>query len=159
MFYNTKVAYGIPLHAERLSLRTTQPGGLHPYRLFNVDHCCYAVDSQEPLYGAIPVMYAHGPRRSSGIFWLNSAQTFVDVNRDAEDQVGAFFISESGMLELFVLPGPTLRDAAVQYTTLTGTAPLPPLFAIAHHQSRYGNLTRSQTVRFVKFCVWEMVSH
>lgn len=147
-FPGAQRAYGIPLHAERLSLRTTTEN-LNPYRLFNVDHCCYAVDSQDPLYGAVPVLYAHGTVKSSGIFWLNSAQTFVDIT-NGNDHVAAHFISETGVLDLFILTGPSLQDAARQYTKITGTAPLPPYFSIAHHQSRYSYRSQRDLLNVVE---------
>ena len=51
--------YGLPEHADKLALRTTQSGGLDPYRLYNLDVFEYEVDSTMALYGAIPVVYAH----------------------------------------------------------------------------------------------------
>ncbi|GJQ88227.1 hypothetical protein Trydic_g13218 [Trypoxylus dichotomus] len=149
VFPGAERAYGIPLHAERLSLRTTGVGGLNPYRLFNVDHCCYAIDSQDPLYGAVPVLYAHGTSGSSGIFWLTSAQTFVDITNGG-NYVGAHIISESGVIDLFILPGPTLEASTRQYTKITGTAPLPPYFAIAHHQSRYSYRSQRDLLNVVE---------
>lgn len=130
-----KRAYGIPEHAERLSLKNTGPGGLDPYRLFNVDYYGYKVDSRESLYGAVPVLYGHGRNGTRGVFWLNSAQTFIDINTD--NNVTALFISESGAIDLFFFTGPTLDRSVKQYTKLTGTAPLPQYFAIGFHQSRY----------------------
>lgn len=52
-------AYGLPEHADKLALRITGPGGLDPYRLYNLDVFEYIVDSTMAIYGAIPVLYAH----------------------------------------------------------------------------------------------------
>lgn len=134
--------YGIPEHAENLALKTTGPGVLDPYRLFNVDYAAYKVGSRESLYGAVPVLYAHNTKRTSGIFWLNSAQTFVDID-NGEDSCGALFISESGVVDLFIFTGPTLEASVQQYARLTGTAPLPQYFAIAFHQSRYSYMSQN----------------
>lgn len=47
-------------------------------------------------------------------------------------------MSESGIVDAFVLlGGHTPNDAFKQYTSLTGVAPLPQLFAIAYHQCRW----------------------
>lgn len=52
--------YGIPLHADQLSLRTTVGSGSDPYRLFNLDVAGYELDSPMALYGAVPILYGHG---------------------------------------------------------------------------------------------------
>lgn len=140
-------AYGIPEHAERLSLNNTGPGGLDPYRLFNVDYAGYKVNSRESLYGAVPVLYGHGTNGTSGVFWLNSAQTFIDIN--TEDNVNALFISESGAIDLFFFTGPTLDQSVKQYVRLTGKAPLPQYFAIGFHQSRYNYDNQSDLLNVV----------
>lgn len=59
-FPGAQRAYGIPEHADSLALRTTGPGGLDPYRLYNLDVFEYEVDSTMAIYGSVPVLYAHG---------------------------------------------------------------------------------------------------
>lgn len=120
-----------------LALRTTGPGGLEPYRLYNLDVFEYELDSPMALYGAVPVVYAHSPKHTVGIFWHNAAETWVDVNNSkdnnvmsslvnlvsgskSENNVNVQFMSESGLLDLFVLMGPTPKDAVKQYALLTG---------------------------------------
>lgn len=49
----------------------------------------------------------------------------------------AHFISESGIVDVFILMGPNPIDTYQQYTSLTGTHALPPLFSLAYHQSRW----------------------
>jgi len=141
-FPGAKVAYGIPEHAEPLALKTSKVGGRNPYRMFNVDNYGYPANSNDPLYGTLPVLYAHGTRHTSGIFWLTSAQTFVDVNTETKGQVDSLFISQSGAIDIFVFVGPTLPETVKQYTTITGRHPLPQLFALGYHQSRYSYLTQ-----------------
>lgn len=46
------------------------------------------------------------------------------------------WITESGILDLFVLTGPGPRDVAQQYAQLTGTTAMPQLFALGYHQCR-----------------------
>lgn len=68
-------------------------------------------------------------KQTAGIFWNNAAETWIEIdNRD--DGVNTYFMSESGVLDLFVLPGPSPKDAVRQYATLTGTAPLPQVKTI-----------------------------
>lgn len=120
-----------------LALRTTGPGGLEPYRLYNLDVFEYELDSTMALYGAIPVVYAHSATHTVGIFWHNAAETWVDVNNSkdgnvmsslvnlvsgskSENSVNVHFMSESGVMDFFVLMGPSPKDAVKQYAALTG---------------------------------------
>uniref|UniRef100_A0A4W5L5I8 Glucosidase II alpha subunit n=1 Tax=Hucho hucho TaxID=62062 RepID=A0A4W5L5I8_9TELE len=71
--------YGIPEHADSLKLKTTDGGD--PYRLFNLDVFQYELFNPMALYGAIPVMLSHSAQRTMGIFWLNAAETWVDISQ------------------------------------------------------------------------------
>lgn len=111
-------AYGLPEHAEKLVLRTTTNGS-EPYRLYNIDRYGYEVNSRQALYGSVPVLFGLGTEVTTGVFWLNSAQTFVDIT-NRKVGIDSYFMSESGAIEMFILTGPTLRDCVKQYTNLTG---------------------------------------
>lgn len=50
-----------------------------PYRLYNLDTFAYDVYSRRGLYGSVPLLLAHKPDRTVGVFWLNASETFVDV--------------------------------------------------------------------------------
>ncbi|RKP36332.1 glycosyl hydrolases family 31-domain-containing protein [Dimargaris cristalligena] len=161
--------YGIPEHATGLSLKTTRgPEAPYsePYRLYNLDVFEYIMDSPMALYGSIPFMTAHRPGTSVGVFWLNSAETWVDIEKyrvsslspslkarlsqlmalghhDSKAELTAVttsthWMSESGHLDIFVLPGGGHpADVLTQYGGLTGTTALPPTFSLAYHQCRW----------------------
>jgi len=57
-FPGSEHAYGIPEHADSLALQSTKSS--HPYRLYNLDVFEYETNERMALYGAIPVLYAHG---------------------------------------------------------------------------------------------------
>ena len=46
-------------------------------------------------------------------------------------------MSETGLLDIFILPGPTVKDVISQYAYLTGTPPIPQLFSLGYHQCRW----------------------
>lgn len=119
-FPGAKRAYGLPSHPDRLPLGNTRSAGRDPYRFYNIDHAAYEPYSTQAVYGAIPVLYAFSEERTAGVFWHNSAQTFVDVENE-DDGVSSYFFSESGVIDLFVFTGPRFRDAVRQYAQLTGS--------------------------------------
>lgn len=143
--------YGIPEHTDNFYLKTTTSG--EPYRLYNLDVFEYELDSRMAIYGAVPVLYSHSAKRSAGVFWHNSAETWVDIVNYADGtvvsslvnlvtggqkkRVDARFMSESGVIDIFVLMGNKPKDVFRQYTALTGTAPLPPRFSLSYHQCRW----------------------
>ena len=146
--------FGIPEHTGPLSLKETRGGSGNydqPYRLYNADVFEYELDSPMTLYGAIPFMQAHRKDSTVGVFWLNAAETWVDIVKKKESS-GALGISsrvstkthwfsESGVLDLFIFLGPTPKDVLASYTGLTGNSQLPPQFSIAYHQCRWNYVT------------------
>ena len=120
-----------------------------PYRLYNADVFEYEMDSPMTLYGAIPLMYAQKKESSVGVFWMNAAETWIDIVKEKQSSnplsmgIGAkvdtktHWFSESGLLDVFVFLGPEPKDILQQYTALTGKPSLPPSFATAHHQCRW----------------------
>uniref|UniRef100_A0A3Q3EKV2 Glucosidase II alpha subunit b n=1 Tax=Labrus bergylta TaxID=56723 RepID=A0A3Q3EKV2_9LABR len=145
--------YGIPEHADTLRLKTTDNGD--PYRLYNLDVFQYELYNPMALYGAVPVMLAHSAQRTTGIFWLNAAETWVDISSNTAGktvfgkmldyvqgsseipQTDVRWISESGIIDVFIMLGPTPKDIFSQYASLTGTQSFPPLAALAYHQCRW----------------------
>lgn len=104
-FHGFSHVYGVPEHADELRLRDTrsarprhQPPACafcpvwvlivdlgvfrrhgEPYRLYNLDTFAYEPCSRLGLYGSVPLLLAHKPARTLGVFWLNASETFVDV--------------------------------------------------------------------------------
>ncbi|RHY33838.1 hypothetical protein DYB32_008752 [Aphanomyces invadans] len=133
--------YGIPEHATDFVLKDTlAPDNspvTDPYRLYNLDVFEYELNEPMALYGHIPMMMAASPANTVGVFWYNPSETFVDIATPSLTQKSTHWMSESGWIDLFVLPGPTPAAVANQFTTLTGRASLPPVFALGYHQCRW----------------------
>jgi len=150
-FSGTDNVYGIPQHAETFSLKDTS--ATDPYRMYNLDVFEYELWNPMALYASIPMMMAHSERGSVGLFWLNAAEGWIDVKKDGqgilgsvsnmfssstpEKQVDSYWMFESGVVDLFIMLGPSPKDISRQYGRLTGNTPLPPEFSIAYHQCRW----------------------
>ncbi|PLN80111.1 glycosyl hydrolases family 31-domain-containing protein [Aspergillus taichungensis] len=148
--------FGIPEHADSMSLRETRGGsGNHeePYRMYNSDVFEYELNSPMTLYGSIPLMQAHRKNSTVGVFWLNAAETWVDIVKTtasanplslgmgAKTDTQSHWFSESGQIDLFVFLGPTPQDISKKYGELTGYTQLPQHFAIGYHQCRWNYVT------------------
>lgn len=133
-FAGYKHVYGIPEHADSMSLKDTSESNW-PYRLFNVDIFEYDTDSRMPMYGSIPLMLATKPKMSTAVFWLNAADTFIDIHKS--NDVKTHWISENGVMDFLVILGETPAEINSKYGRLTGYAPLPPMFSLGYHQCRW----------------------
>ncbi|XP_026705169.1 neutral alpha-glucosidase C isoform X2 [Athene cunicularia] len=156
--------YGIPQHTETLLLKNTSDGDA--YRLYNLDIFGHKIHDKIGIYGSVPLLLAHKPNRTSGIFWLNSSETLVDINTKAVAEhmpsgsaaetakqravplTDVRWMSESGIIDVFLLMGPTAFDLFKQFAQLTGTQALPPLFSLGYHQCRW-NYEDEQDVKAV----------
>lgn len=97
------------------------------------------------LYGAVPFIHAHSKKSTVGVLNLVASETWVDVIHPPEG-VRTHWVSESGILDLLLLPGPRPTDLFEQYATLTGPAQMPPQFATAYHQCRWNYNTQEEVV-------------
>lgn len=155
-FLGYEHVFGIPEHTGPLSLKQTRGGeGNHeePYRMYNSDVFEYVLDSPMTLYGSIPFMQAHRKESSVGVFWLNAAETWVDIIKGkdgdnplhlgagAQTSTHTHWISESGVLDVFVFLGPTPHDLTKMYGELTGYTAMPQEFSIGYHQCRWNYIS------------------
>ncbi|KAG6873139.1 hypothetical protein C0995_002513 [Termitomyces sp. Mi166 len=151
-FPNHGTIYGIPQHATRLALPTTSgesPFFSDPYRLYNADVFEYLASSPMSIYGSIPVLHAHSADSTVGIFHAVGSETWIDVAHASDKSTQTHWISESGILDLFLMPGPTPEDIFKQYSGLTGTSVLPVHWSLGYHQCRW-NYVSSNDVRTVQ---------
>src|SRR4051812_38414842 len=100
--------------------------------MYNADVFEYELNSPMTLYGSIPFMQAHRKGSTVGVFWLNAAETWVDIVKSAstinplalgvtgKTTTRTHWFSESGVLDVFVFLGPTPRDVTKAYGELTG---------------------------------------
>jgi len=95
------------------------------------------------LYGSIPLAWGVNTRndgRTVGAFWNNPSETFVDVIEEEKDGISLHWLSESGVIELFILasePGTNPITALTKMPVLVGAQELPPMFALGYHQCRW----------------------
>ena len=149
--------YGIPEHTGPLSLRETRGGSdgafTDPYRMYNSDVFEYELNSPMTLYGSIPFMHAHKKDSTVGVLWLSAAETWVDItkvksNGQHKADTETHWISESGIMDVFVFLGPKPEDLTKAMGNLTGNTQLPQQFSIAYHQCRW-NYMSDEEVREV----------
>ena len=141
--------------------------------LLSVDYALYSLfllTHTVAQYGAVPFMKAHRAGSTVGVFFVVGSEMWIDITkaptnkdvtsrfkkRDKQDRHGdhgpsavtttTHWMAESGILDLFVFLGPSPLQVMDQYTSLTGRAPLPQLFATAYHQCRWNYLNQADVL-------------
>jgi alpha-glucosidase len=115
-----------PLNRRGQSFRmwNTDPGGSYGY-------------SKNPLYINIPCYLALHSQGSYLIFYENSFPATLNFGQSEVDKETSQVQFDGGMHRYYLMPGPP--DLALErFSELTGRPPLPPLWALGYHQSRWG---------------------
>ncbi|ELP93855.1 neutral alpha-glucosidase AB precursor, putative [Entamoeba invadens IP1] len=144
-FPNSRHLYGIPDHATNVLLKNTDSTGYNePYRLYNTDVFEFEVDTEMTLYGTVPIIYSLGSN-TGAVFHNNPTETFVNVvNQETR------FVSESGILDEYLLPGPTPMQQEKQFLHLTGVSPLVPKYSLAYHQCRWNYMSQNEAEEVIE---------
>ena len=139
-FESAKAVFGLPEHPLPFKL----PLNSGPFRFFNVDSPAYKPGSHDALYGAIAMLTAihQGSDNESGFFsgffWINPSETFVNLVTTDGGGIDAQWVSETGVMDMFVFTGPSPQEVIKQYHYVTGKAPMAPMFALGYQQSHWG---------------------
>ena len=110
------------------------------YALWNTDISIQ--ESTDPIYKSIPFFLAISSGRSYGLFLDNTWRTWFDFGKQIRDAYS--FGAEGGPLDYYLIYGPSPKQVVEGYAYLTGTPPLPPLWALGFQQSRYSYTPESQ---------------
>ena len=89
---------------------------------------------RKPLYGAVPYVTSHSSELDSSVLWVNAAETWLDLEK-TEDDATAFFVSEGGTLDAFLLTSTCPKRLLKTLAEVTGFAPLPPIYSLGFHFS------------------------
>ncbi len=133
--------HGLGERAAPLDLR----GGR--YRLWNRDPGGAYGPGDDPLYLTLPLLFL--VRRGEGIllFFDVPWPGEVDVGREDPGRIRIRF--EGGPLRLYWGAGP-VPELLSAYARLTGRPPLPPLWALGYHQSRWSYAPQARVEALVE---------
>ena len=71
-----------------------------------------------------------------GIFFDNTFRSNINLGKENPEYY--YYTAKEGNLDYYFMVGEDLRDIVGSYTYLTGTTPLPQLWALGYQQSRWG---------------------
>lgn len=106
----------------------------------------------DPDYLSVPYLIVKRGNTYAGILLDNPHASVISISprHNVADQMMAdmppepmiYLGAEDGMPSLYILFGPSLAELTRKMQRLTGLAPRPPLWALGHHQSRWGYRSR-----------------
>ena len=71
-----------------------------------------------------------------GLFFDNTFHSYINLGKESDDYF--YYGADGGNLDYYFLGGNTLANVIKNYTYLTGRTPLPQLWTLGYHQSRWG---------------------
>jgi len=99
-------------------------------------------DYSEELYNAHPWVLAVLPDGSSlGLLADTTHRVTIDLSGD--DGTDVLFVGEGPTTPLIVIEGDSPQQVLERLGNVTGTIPMPPLWALGYHQSRYSYVPQS----------------
>src|SRR3569833_2286642 len=114
---------------------------------WNTDAYSFAWN-QDPLYRAIPFYISLNKGIAHGIFFDNTFKAEFDFG--AEDPTKTSFWAEGGELQYYYIHGPHMMDVVKRYNVITGTHPMPPMWALGYHQCRWSYYPESKVKMVTK---------
>ena len=113
------------------------------FTLWNTDAYRFQ-ESTDPLYKRIPYFMAYRAGRAMGVLLDNTWRTSFDFGKELPNAYS--FGSAAGPVDYYVFYGPSPKQVVETYAWLTGTPPLPPLWALGFQQSRYSYMTQARVL-------------
>ena len=104
------------------------------FRFWNTDSFMYD-RLTDPIYKSIPFWIGVRDGRAYGVLVDNPGRVTVDCGAWDPDRLRVR--TETGRLDVYLVPGPDPLDVVRRYTALTGRPALPPRWALGFHQCRY----------------------
>jgi len=113
------------------------------FTLWNTDAYRFQ-ESTDPLYKSIPYFMTFRAGVAVGVLLDNTWRTSFDFGKETSGVYS--FGAAAGPLDYYIFYGPTPKKVVETYAWLTGTPPLPPLWALGFQQSRYSYMSQARVL-------------
>ncbi len=123
-----EACFGLAAQPTKLDLRGKR------YILWNNDPHGFERD-KVPSHSTVPFYLGVHKNYACGLLWDNPSRGWVDVG--AQHKSRLTFNGAAGELRYYLFMGVDLLSVLNRYTELTGRMPLPPLWALGFHLSRW----------------------
>jgi alpha-glucosidase len=120
------------------------------FPVWNVDPPMHHDEQTPTMYISIPfyLQLDAASRRTSGVLIDHAGRVEVDLGYSQPAQLS--LAVEGDTLAVYFFAGPTPADVLRQYSELSGRTPLPPRWALGHHQSRWSYESAAEVRRIAR---------
>ncbi|MGN0298735.1 MAG: glycoside hydrolase family 31 protein [Lachnospiraceae bacterium] len=108
----------------------------YSYEMWNTDNPDPQVDCFKVLYKSIPFFITLRENCVYGIFFDNTYHSYFDMGKESPEYY--FFGTDKGNLDYYFIGGQDMAAVLANYTYLTGRVPMPQLWTLGYHQSKWG---------------------
>lgn len=112
------------------------------------DHAMHSIEhgQADPQYASIPYLLVRQGEQWVGILVDHPGAVFMDTGsnwfffgKDDQNAPPTFWCgADQGVPAFYVIAGDSVASVTQRLQRLVGTTPLPPLWSLGHHQSRWG---------------------
>lgn len=106
----------------------------YDYVMWNTDDPAPQVECFKSLYKSVPFLIYQKKDRCCGFFFDNTFRSKFDLGKQNPEQWS--YSAQKGDLDYYFISG-DMKEVVGGYTYLTGRAPLPQLWTLGYHQSRW----------------------
>ncbi len=114
----------------------------YEYEMWNTDNPAPHEDNFKALYKSVPFMMVLKEQGAYGIFFDNTEKSVFNLGK--ENTKYFTYHAVDGCLDYYFMAGDDLSDIIGEYTGLTGRVPLPMLWTLGYHQSRWSYMNEAE---------------
>jgi alpha-glucosidase len=103
---------------------------------------------RDPLYRTIPFYIGLHHGTAYGLFFDNTFKSYFDFGAENDNVIS--FWADGGELQYYYIHGPHMMDVVKRYSYITGTHPMPPMWALGYHQCRWSYYPESKVKDLAK---------
>lgn len=120
----------------------------YDYEMWNSDLPQAHTDAFKALYKSVPFFITLRENCVYGLFFDNTYKSFFNMAKENEKYF--YFGANEGNLDYYFIYGAAMKEVVQNYTYLTGRTPLPQLWTLGYHQSRWGYETKEEILALAK---------
>ena len=114
----------------------------YEYEMWNTDNPAPHEDNFKALYKSVPFMMVLKEQGAYGLFFDNTEKSVFNLGK--ENTKYFTYHAVGGSLDYYFMTGDDLADIIGEYTGLTGRVPMPMLWTLGYHQSRWSYMNEGE---------------
>lgn len=114
----------------------------YDYVMWNTDNPRVHTEHDKSLYKSIPFFITLRKDVVFGLFYDNPYRSVFDMGKESDQYYS--YGAAGGNLDYYLITGNSMAEIVGGYTYLTGTTPLPQIWTLGYHQSRWGYMTETE---------------